>query len=490
MSPSELVRATLAGAATPRPPYGFWTHYPGADLDPDAIVRETVAFARASREQRYGYATLLVTATEDWGVRPDFSEIAGGGAAKVAATPITTPQDWARIRRLDPAAGALGRELRHLALLVEALGPDVPVLLTLDPHGNVSDRLAAQVNGISAYRTHPHTDHFETGQRAAAMLARALAEGALPAVHLARRPMLRGFDSCRTEAGPGPMHEALALARAEEAADPALYEVSIQSGFGLADSRHTGPTACVTAARRDARHQAAAERMMDFAWANRERETFRLLSVEEAMEAARNAPPGPGPIVMSDYGDAPGGGAYGDATALLVALLDSGLPKIVFAGLKDAAAAAAAHAAGVGAKLTRDLGGHTDPRCGGGPVRLAVEVLALSEGTYINDGPYAKGQRGTLGPSALLAAGNVRIFVNTHARNVLDPAQLRLVGLGAADCGVLAVKGMDATRAAFQPGSRAFIPLESGGIASRRGGRLPYRNLRRPIWPLDPIGDC
>ncbi len=384
----------------------------------------------------------------------------------------------------DDADGLLAAAVR------DAVGPDVPVLLTLDPHGNVSDRLAAQVNGISAYRTHPHTDHFETGQRAAAMLARALAEGALPAVHLARRPMLRGFDSCRTEAGPGPMHEALALARAEEAADPALYEVSIQSGFGLADSRHTGPTACVTAARRDARHQAAAERMMDFAWANRERETFRLLSVEEAMEAARNAPPGPGPIVMSDYGDAPGGGAYGDATALLVALLDSGLPKIVFAGLKDAAAAAAAHAAGVGAKLTRDLGGHTDPRCGGGPVRLAVEVLALSEGTYINDGPYAKGQRGTLGPSALLAAGNVRIFVNTHARNVLDPAQLRLVGLGAADCGVLAVKGMDATRAAFQPGSRAFIPLESGGIASRRGGRLPYRNLRRPIWPLDPIGDC
>lgn len=370
----------------------------------------------------------------------------------------------------------------------EAVGPGVPVMLTLDPHGNVSDRLAAAVNAITAYRTHPHTDHFEAGQRAAAMLARALAAAELPVVHLARRPLLRGFDSCRTEAGHGPMHEALALARAEEANDPAIYEVSIQSGFGLADSWHTGPTAAVSAATRARKFQAVAERMMDFAWNNRARETFRLLSVNEAIAAARSAPPGPGPIVISDYGDAPGGGAYGDATAMLSALIASGLPGIVVAGLRDEAAAAASHAAGVGARLTLDLGGHTDPRFGGGPVRLEAEVLALSPGVYVNDGPYATGQRGTLGPSALLRAGEVRIFVNTHARNVLDPAQLRLVGLTAGACGVLAIKGMDATRAAFQPGSRAFIPFESGGIASRNPA-LPYRNLRRPIWPLDPIGD-
>jgi len=381
----------------------------------------------------------------------------------------------------DDADGALAEAVRA------AVGPDVPVMLTLDPHGNVSDRLAAAVNGISAYRTHPHTDHFETGQRAAAMLVRALAARELPVVHLARRPLLRGFDSCRTEAGPGPMHEALALARAEEAADPDIYEVSIQSGFGLCDTFHTGPTAAVTAARRDERFQAVAERMMDFAWANRARESFRLLSVEEAIAAARAVPPGPGPIVMSDYGDAPGGGAYGDATAMLAALLAAGFPKMVFAGLKDAEAVAAASAAGVGARLSLALGGHTDPDFGGGPVRLEVEVLALSDGAYIHDGPYAKGQRGTFGPSALLRAGELRIFVNTHARNVLDRAQLRLVGLAPEQCGILAIKGMDATRAAFQPGSRAFIPFESGGIASRRGGKLPYRKLRRPIWPLDPM---
>jgi uroporphyrinogen decarboxylase len=131
MTPADLVRAALAGEAAPRPPYGFWTHYPETDLDPEAIARETVAFARATRQDFIKSMPNGLYAVEDWGVRADFSEIAAGGAAKVASSPIAAPEDWARIKRLDPTSGTLGRELRHLALLVEALGPEVPVLATV-----------------------------------------------------------------------------------------------------------------------------------------------------------------------------------------------------------------------------------------------------------------------------------------------------------------------------------------------------------------------
>lgn len=369
----------------------------------------------------------------------------------------------------------------------DAVGPDIPIAISLDPHGNVSDLLAASVNAISAYRTHPHTDHFEAGTRAAAMLLRALAAGELPQVHLARRPLLRGFDSCRTETGPGPMHDALALARAAEAADPGIYEVSIQSGFSPCDTWHTGPTAAVTAASRAEKFQAVAERMMGFAWENRGRETFRLLSVEEAIAAARAVPAGPGPIVMTDYGDAPGGGAYGDATAMLSELLAANLPNVVFAGLKDPDAVVAAEKAGVGGRISVTLGGRIDPRFGGGPVPVEAEVLALSDGNYVNDGPYAKGLPNRIGATALLRVGTMRIMVNALARNVLDRAQLRLVGLTPEDCNVLCIKGMDAIRAAFQPGSRAVIPFESGGIASRGLDFAALTRIRRPIWPLDDI---
>lgn len=151
---SDLVRAALAGEATPRPPYAFWTHFPDTDLDPDAIARETVAFARATGQDFVKSMPNGLYVVEDWGVRTDFSEIAAGGVAKVTGSPIAAPEDWAKIRRLDPTAGTLGRELRHLSLLVAALGPEVPVLATVFSSVTIAKKVSG---GLFAQhvRTHP-----------------------------------------------------------------------------------------------------------------------------------------------------------------------------------------------------------------------------------------------------------------------------------------------------------------------------------------------
>ena len=142
MTPADLLRATLAGQATPRPAYAFWTHFPGIDLDPEAIARETLSFARATRADLVKSMPNGLYAVEDWGVRADFSEIAAGGTAKVAESPIREAADWMRVTRLDPESGALGRELRHLRLLVEALGPTVPVLATVFSPVTIAKKLA------------------------------------------------------------------------------------------------------------------------------------------------------------------------------------------------------------------------------------------------------------------------------------------------------------------------------------------------------------
>jgi uroporphyrinogen decarboxylase len=151
---SDLVRAALAGEATPRPPYAFWTHYPDTDLDPDAIARETVAFARATRQDFVKAMPNGLYAVEDWGVRADFSDIAAGGVAKVTASPIQAPEDWARIGRLDPTAGTLGRELRHLSLLVQELGPEVPVLATVFSPVTIAKKVSGGLFARHA-ATHP-----------------------------------------------------------------------------------------------------------------------------------------------------------------------------------------------------------------------------------------------------------------------------------------------------------------------------------------------
>ncbi|MGG5809638.1 uroporphyrinogen decarboxylase family protein [Falsiroseomonas sp. CW058] len=176
---SDLVRAALAGEATPRPPYAFWTHFPDTDLDPDAIARETVAFARATRQDFVKSMPNGLYAVEDWGIRADFSDIARGGVAKVTASPIAAPEDWARVTRRDPASGALGRELRHLSLLVEALGPGVPVLATVFSPVTTAKKLSGGAFAAHA-ASHPAPVRAaldEIAATTAAFAARAIALG-------------------------------------------------------------------------------------------------------------------------------------------------------------------------------------------------------------------------------------------------------------------------------------------------------------------------
>ncbi|MFC3125441.1 M81 family metallopeptidase [Pseudoroseomonas globiformis] len=381
----------------------------------------------------------------------------------------------------DDPDGAIAQAVR------ETVGPDVPIMLTLDPHANVSERLAMAVNGLTAYRTHPHTDHKETGLRAAAMLTRVMERGILPSVHLARGYQMRGFDSCRTAPPDGPMQRALTLARGLEGQEPGILEVSIQSGFVLADVWHVGPSVAVTAEGTDPRFRQMAEGLLRFAWDERRNDTVPMISVGEALAQARAVPPGTGPIVIADFGDAPGGGGYGDATALLRGLLDAPFEKdIVFLPLLDPEAVRAARMAGPGARLRLALGGHTAPQHGGGPIEEEYEVLRFSDGRFVHEGPYTAGMIGNFGDSVLLSCRGVRIVVTTFQRNIVDLSQLRIFGIVPEQCGLIALKCMDAFRAAFAPIARSMIACESGGVSSRVQTTLTWEKVRRPIWPLDP----
>ena len=376
--------------------------------------------------------------------------------------------------------GALAQAVR------DVVGTDVPICISLDPHSNVSDRLAVAVNAISAYRTHPHTDHREAGLRAARMLTRTMAGEIRPRVNFARGHQMRGFDSSRTGPPDGPMRRALALARRIEAEDPDVLEVSLQSGYVMCDVWHVGPSVAVTANGSDPRFLEMAQELLRFAWDERANDTVQLVSVAEAITAARAVPQGPGPIVISDFGDAPGGGGYGDATALLRVLLDEPFENTVFLSLADAEAVRLATAAGVGAMLQLSLGGHTAPQHGGGPIEGDFEVLVLHQGLFTHEGPYTPGVIGNFGPSVLLACRGVRIVVTTFQRNIVDLQQLRIFEIEPRSCGLIAIKCMDAFRAAFTPIARAVIVCESGGVCSRVQTTLTWHHTRRPIWPLDP----
>jgi uroporphyrinogen decarboxylase len=152
MNSADLIRATLAGEPTARAPFSFWTHFPLTDLDPEALARETIRFARATGIDLIKSMPNGMYAVEDWGVVSDYSEIASGGAAKVVKSPISSAADWADVKRLDETQGALGRELRHLELLLGAVGKDIPVLATAFSPLTIAKKLCPQ--GFEGFLKH------------------------------------------------------------------------------------------------------------------------------------------------------------------------------------------------------------------------------------------------------------------------------------------------------------------------------------------------
>lgn len=362
------------------------------------------------------------------------------------------------------------------------VGPDVPVVVTLDLHANVTERMAAEADALVSYATFPHVDMRETGAKAAGILARTFALGRRPHVVLARRPMLTAAEGGRTDTGP--MVVLLQQARSLETRDGVL-DVSVNAGFALADTPETGPTATVTTFGDPAEARDIAEALMDIVWRERDRVMEQYLTVAEAAELAAAFDGRSGPLVIADFSDNPGDGAYGDATNLLAALVERGVADAAFGGIHDEAAAERLHAAGVGARLSLPIGGRRDPMFGGGPLHLTGTVTHISDGSFRCDGPMWKGMRQSTGRSAVFHVGGIDILVTSNLVQAIDRQMFLANGIDLTAKRVIALKSQQHFRAAFEPTAGRVVLADSGALASPDFGRLPYRRVNRPVHPLD-----
>lgn len=362
------------------------------------------------------------------------------------------------------------------------LGPHVPIVVELDLHATVTEKMAANANALISYRTYPHVDMYERMAQAAALLDRAMKGEITPHCALARRPILYALDGGRSTSPP--VIEIYRRADALEASGAALV-VSLQAGFSSADVHDIGPSVAVTA-NDAASARRIAEEIADFIWAQREVSTIHFTPLAEALAKAKAGEGAASkPLVISDYSDNPGSGAYGDATNLLKAILDADLRDVGFHAICDPEAALAAQAIGVGKTGRIALGGKVDPTMGGGPLNLDAYVVALTDGRFVCHGPMHGGTPRNHGLSAVLRVGGVEIIVITNNGQATDLAQFSAMGIDPTRKATLVVKSMQHFRAAFQPIAREVVEVDAGALSTRNFKERPYRHVRRPIWPLD-----
>ena len=191
------------------------------------------------------------------------------------------------------------------------------------------------------------------------------------------------------------------------------------------------------------------------------------------------------PVVIADAADNPGGGGYGDSAKLLRALVDSGIDKVAFGALFDPETAAACHKAGVGASLPVRLGGKVDGKFGP-PVEGEATVLALSDGKFRFEGPMQRGVPVDMGPSAAVRIGGVDVVVASRRYQNYDRMFFLSLGIDPGTYAVVAVKSSQHFRAAYQPlASEVVVVDEGNGITTQDIRSRTYKDVRRPIYPLD-----
>jgi len=449
LSRGEAVRAALAGTRVPAA---------GAIEAAEAEGHEVIPLA-------WGMAMPSAPVT-----REAFETIAAWIVeAAAAAMPLDGLYlDLHGAMMAEHAPDGEGELLRRLR---DRLGPDLPIAASLDLHANVTRDMVELADVLTAYRTYPHIDMKETGARAMALLLRRIAHA---------RPWARAFRTidflipvpAQCTMMP-PMQQVYAVLPELEAATGAA-DLSLSLGFPYCDFEGCGPA--VTAyAETAASAEAAAERLHRMVLDQRGNLAVRLWPAEEAVAHARaRASLGGPPIVLADTQDNPGGGGHGDTTGLLAALVNGGAHGAVIGVFNDAASAAAAHAAGIGATVELALGGVSD----GVPFRGRFKVLALGDGRFTCTGPMTRGNMADLGPTALLETGGVHVVVASRKMQAYDQAIFRHVGIEPASVPIIALKSSVHFRADFQPIAKEILVVLAPGPVVADPATLPFTRLR------------
>lgn len=363
----------------------------------------------------------------------------------------------------------------------EIVGPEIPIVVSLDLHANMSDTMLHAADALVAYRTYPHVDMAETGKAAAGLLRRIFA-GERFSMSSQRIDFLIPTISGSTMAGPAQQIYGMLPPIADSDA-----AVSIAMAFPASDVQECQP--CVFGFGVDAEELKAEVQKIASAIHDLEPE-FRLdaFSTADALdEAIKSVEAGHVPVVIADTQDNPGAGGDATTTGLLRELLERDVPSSCLAAIWAPYVVTAAIRAGEGELVDVTFPGSPTPN--DRPLQGTFEVLQITDGRVHFDGPMMNGNDLAVGPSVLLRKGNVQVVVNSHKAQIMDRNQFRAAGIQPEDQNILVVKSSVHFRGDYTDMAGRIIVALAPGPFPADPSVLPWRNLRPGIrlGALGPI---
>jgi microcystin degradation protein MlrC len=370
---------------------------------------------------------------------------------------------------------------------IRALDPKTPIAVAYDMHANLYDAMIANATVVAGYRTYPHIDTYDTAKRAGEILLRALRGQVSPVMAWGNVPMLPHV--MRQGSDDHPNREL--QARVAEMRQEGALAASLFTGFPHADIKNAGLSAVVVTDGDRALAERLRDELLERAWAEREAFVYRLEPLDQSLARAKAIEPpkpGEGPIVLLDHYDNCASGGTMDTTAVLAAIIASGLDNVAAFAIYDPAAVQQAIAAGIGAEIALAIGGKlTMPAIPGEsrPLTVTGTVKTIAHGRFRNRGPMGRGVLTDMGPSVVIDTGKVEIALISRHVEPSDLNCLLALGIDPMQKRYVMLKSRIHWRAGLGSVAKAVVECAGMGVCTSDYSELSFTHVRRPIYPLD-----
>lgn len=362
------------------------------------------------------------------------------------------------------------------------VGPDIPIVASLDLHASVARSMTSSADALVGYRTCPHVDTADTGRRAAELMIAATAGKKHLTLAARKLPLVTQAEQMISDRGV--FKELLDQARRLEQRTGVL-SASLFPCQPWLDVEELGWCSVVVTDNDRALAQRCADELAQALWARRHDFVIDIPSVDEALDQAMRIEGGP--ITLGEGADGTMGGSPGDSVHILAGILRKGLDHVPTAAVVvDPPAVARAIEAGVGQTITLSVGGKLNPAYST-PLTLTGRVKLISDGEFFYKGSCYTGRRVEMGRAAVLKINAINLLIAERPMPTTDPEMYRSHGIEPRDMKLVLCKSPLSFRMDYEPISMAVMSVDTPGCCRADLRQLPFVRVPRPMFPFDDI---
>lgn len=352
------------------------------------------------------------------------------------------------------------------------VGPDCIIGVELDPHCHLTLKRVGLADIIVLYKEFPHTDVVDRAEE--------VLDLTLATIRGSIKPVMSLYDCRQISSYPTTLPLMRAFVdriKGMEGRDGVL-SISVAHCFPYGDVPELSGRVLVIADGDKAKANALAMQLGEEFVGMRGKTPPQFLDVAGGVGAAMEA--NDGPVVIAEPTDNAGGGAPSDNTTILRELISRNAPNAALGPIWDPVAVRLCFDAGIGARFPLRFGGKTGPQSGT-PVDAMVEVIGLARDAWQTFGPTSV----PVGDCAGVRIGGVEVVLITKRTQAFVPQLFTNVGIDPLAKSVLVVKSTNHFMAGFGPIAKRVIYVDSDAPLCRDYRKIDYKNVNRPIWPLD-----